>query len=283
MNTYARGELVFDVTDTGPAAGEVVVLLHGFPQNRHSWAALTPHLVKAGYRVLAPDQRGYSPGARPRGRRAYGTGELVEDIVALVDAADTGKVHLVGHDWGAQVAWSFASAHPERLHSLTALSVPHPSAFLAAMPRGQLLKSWYVAAFQLPALPEKLMMSDRGVGLLAGQGLTRAQVRGYLEPLGGDGLTAALNWYRALPVAWAGKEYQHESRVPTLYVWSDGDSFLSRTAAVATEKYVTGPYRFEILEGVSHWIPEQAPDRLAELLLTQFRAYGPNGPSAVDD
>ncbi|MDQ2796989.1 MAG: alpha/beta fold hydrolase [Actinomycetota bacterium] len=275
MNTFTRGELVFDVTDLGPAEGEVVVLLHGFPQNRHSWAGVAPQLAEAGYRVLAPDQRGYSPGARPQGRRAYGTAELVNDVVALVDAGGVDKVHIVGHDWGALVAWAFASAHADRLHSLTAVSVPHPGAFLAAMPRGQLLKSWYMAVFQIPKLAERLIVSDRGVALIGGHGLTPAQVRGYLDPLGSDGLTAALNWYRALPVARGGKEYQRKSRVPTLYVWSDGDAALGRAGAVGTEKYVTGPYRFEIFEGVSHWIPDEVPDRFAELLLTHVRTYRP--------
>ena len=117
-------------------------------------------------RVLAPDQRGYSPGARPRGRRAYAVAELVDDIVALLDTSGLEKVHLVGHDWGALVAWSVASAHPDRLHSVTAVSVPHPGAFFAAMPHGQILKSWYMGVFQIPLLAERLVTSDRGVALL---------------------------------------------------------------------------------------------------------------------
>ena len=163
MDTFTRGDLVFDVTDSGDTDGEVVVLLHGFPQNRHEWDAVTPHLIAGGHRVLAPDQRGYSPGARPAGRRSYVQSELVDDIVALIDASGAEKVHLVGHDWGALVAWAFASRHPERLHTLTAVSVPHPKAFAWAMPRGQILKSWYMAAFQLPALPERFLPSRRGL------------------------------------------------------------------------------------------------------------------------
>ena len=112
MDSYRRGDLTFDVTDSGPADGEVVVLLHGFPQNRHSWRLVTPALVAAGYRVLAPDQRGYSPGARPAGRRAYVTRELVDDVVALIDAAGAERVHLVGHDWGALVAWALGLQAP---------------------------------------------------------------------------------------------------------------------------------------------------------------------------
>jgi pimeloyl-ACP methyl ester carboxylesterase len=271
METYRRGELVFDVTDAGPADGEVVVLLHGFPQNRHSWTAVTPHLTAAGYRVLAPDQRGYSPGARPRGRRAYVAAELVEDVIALIDAAGADKVHLVGHDWGAFVAWALASARPERLHSLTAISVPHPAAMAWAMPRGQALKSWYMAAFQLPVLPEVIVPTDRGLKLMGGAGLPVEQMRRYVAPLGRDGLTAALNWYRAMPFS-RDKRFGHRITVPTLYVWSDGDVALGRAGAEATERYVRGPYRFEVLPGLSHWIPDEAPDRLAELVLEQVRA-----------
>lgn len=271
MDTFTGGDLVFDVTDSGPDDGEVVVLLHGFPQNRHEWDRVTPHLTDAGFRTLAPDQRGYSPGARPAGRRAYTQSQLVADIVALIDQAGSTKVHLVGHDWGALVAWAFASRHPERLHTLTAVSVPHPQAFAWAMPRGQLLKSWYMAVFQLPVLPEVLLPSRRGLALLGGHGLSPAQVQSYLEPLGREGLTAALNWYRALPFSQREKGYGRPSTVPTTYVWSDGDVALGRKGAEATERFVKAPYRFEVLEGVSHWIADEAPDQLAELILERIR------------
>ena len=241
MDTYSRGDLVFDVTDTGPDGADVIVALHGFPQNRHEWDGVVPHLTDAGYRVLAPDQRGYSPGARPPGRKAYVQSELVEDVVALADAAGAEKIHLVGHDWGALVAWAFTSRHPERVRTLTAVSVPHPQAFAWAMPRGQILKSWYMAVFQLPGLPERFVPSPRGLAMLGGDGLTVEQMRAYVEPLGRDGLTGALNWYRALPWSQRQKGYARRSSVPTTYVWSDGDVALGRAGAEATERFGTGP------------------------------------------
>jgi pimeloyl-ACP methyl ester carboxylesterase len=270
MDTYSRQGLVFDVTDSGPETADIVVLLHGFPQNRHEWAGVTPHLVAAGYRVLAPDQRGYSPGARPSGRRAYVQSQLVDDVVALVDAAGAQQVHLVGHDWGALVAWALTSRFPERVRTLTAVSVPHPKAFAWAMPRGQVLKSWYMAAFQLPVLPERLLSTRRGLSFIGGRGLTADQMKGYVEPLGPDGLTAALNWYRALPWSQREKGYARRSTVPTTYVWSDGDTALGRAGAEATGRFVAAPYRFAVLPGLSHWIPDEAPDALAEVILDRI-------------
>jgi pimeloyl-ACP methyl ester carboxylesterase len=272
MDVFARGDLVFDVSDSGPAGAEIVVLLHGFPQNRHVWEQVTPHLTDAGYRTLAPDQRGYSPGARPAGRRAYTQAQLVADVLALIEQSGERQVHLVGHDWGAFVAWAFASRHPERLLTLTAVSVPHPAAFAWAMPRGQLLKSWYMAAFQLPVLPERLLPTRPGVAMLGGHGLSAAQVRSYLDPLGRDGLAAALNWYRALPFSQREKGYGRPAAVPTTYVWSDHDVAVGRRAAEATRRFVTAPYRYEVLTGNSHWIPDEAPDQLAELILDRIRA-----------
>jgi pimeloyl-ACP methyl ester carboxylesterase len=130
MDQYRRGDLVFDVRDAGPQDGPVVVLLHGFPQHNDSWDAVIERLTAQGYRCLAPNQRGYSPGARPRRRRDYVMTELVADVGALIDASGADKVHLVGHDWGAAVAWGAAAEYPERLATVTPVSVPHPGAFL---------------------------------------------------------------------------------------------------------------------------------------------------------
>ena len=135
------------------------------------------------------------------------------------------------------------------------------------MKHGQLLKSWYMGVFQLPALPERLVPSRRGLALMGGRGLTVEQMRAYVAPLGRDGLTGALNWYRALPFSQREKGYAHRITVPTTYVWSDGDTALGRAGAEATERFVTADYRFEVLPGLSHWIPDEAPDRVAELVL----------------
>ena len=180
MERFGNAAFSFEVTDTSSAAGgggQVAVLLHGFPEDRHSWDAVAPALAAAGYRVLAPDQRGYSPGARPAARSAYTLSQLAGDVLALADAAGADRFHLVGHDWGGALAWYVADHYPSRLISLAALSVPHPQAFLRALASSnQAARSWYVAAFQLPALPE-LALSRRG-----GDAMRAALVRTGLDP-----------------------------------------------------------------------------------------------------
>jgi pimeloyl-ACP methyl ester carboxylesterase len=271
MEQFRRGEFVFDVRDAGPADGEVVVLLHGFPQHNDSWDAVIDRLTARGYRCLAPNQRGYSPGARPRRRRDYRMPELVADVLALIDASGAQRVHLVGHDWGAAVAWSVAAEHPDRLASLMAISVPHPAAFLKAIPTSrQGLASWYMYFFQLPWLPEALLLRNGGAtgqSFLRKSGqdgpAARRDVAAMSEP---GALTAGLNWYRALPLSDV-RSTGAKISVPTLYLWSDGDSALLSKAAHDTARYVDGDYRFEVLSGASHWLPDQEPDVVSDLLL----------------
>src|SRR3954463_14957615 len=163
MDSFRRGDLTFDVRDAGPADGTPVVLLHGFPQDSSSFDRLTPALHSAGLRTLAPDQRGYSPGARPSGRAAYRMRELTADVLALLDAAELGSAHVVGHDWGGIVGWALAAWHPERGRTLTAVSVPHPAAMARAfVTSDQALRSWYMGLFQLPVLPEQLLLAGDG-------------------------------------------------------------------------------------------------------------------------
>jgi pimeloyl-ACP methyl ester carboxylesterase len=162
ITSFTRDGLVFTVHDAGPVDGIPVVLLHGFPQDSRSWDAVSTLLHTRGYRTIAPDQRGYSPGARPRPRRAYRPAELTQDIVTLIQAAGQGPVHLVGHDWGAVVAWQVAAVRPDLLRSLTALSVPHPAAFLqAVLTSSQARRSRYMLYFQLPRLPERRLTSGK--------------------------------------------------------------------------------------------------------------------------
>ena len=156
-----------------------MVLLHGWPQDRHAWSQVTPLLAEAGLRVVAFDQRGYSPGALPTGRAAYRMPELVADVLALVDALGETRVHLVGHDWGGSVAWAFAERHPERLLSLTVLSTPHHRAIAWAMRHAdQARRSWYMAAFQLPVFPE-LVLRRRLPAALRRSGLPEQDVQRY--------------------------------------------------------------------------------------------------------
>ncbi|MFV8262141.1 alpha/beta fold hydrolase [Mycolicibacterium peregrinum] len=280
MDQYRRGEFVFDVTDSGPADGPVVVLLHGFPQQNTSWAQIAPLLTARGFRCLAPNQRGYSPGARPTRRSDYRSAELVEDTLALIDASGADRVHLVGHDWGAAVAWGVADGAPERLASLSALSVPHPMAFVRSMLTSrQGLASWYMYVNQLPWVPERLMLGRDG----RGRAIAKSLIRSGLTPQVAErdaramtetgALTAALNWYRAMPLNGSGLRAADKITVPTLYVWSDRDIAITAKPARDTANYVSGPYRFETLHGASHWLPEEKPTEIADMLLQWFATH----------
>ena len=276
MERFTNAAFSFEVSDTGGAGDAgVVILLHGFPQDRRCWDGVTPALVADGYRVLAPDLRGYSPGARPVARSAYRNSQLAADVLALADAAGADRFHLAGHDWGAALAWYVAGRRPGRVTSLAALSVPHPQAFAQAMVTGsQAARSWYMAAWQLPWLPE------RALGSRDGRALRDMLVRSGLDPATADRYAARardpatlrgpLNWYRAMP--FSVREPAGPIRVPTMFAWGNRDRFVSRAAAELCGRYVTGPYRFAELDGASHWLPEQAAGQVAALLAEHFGA-----------
>jgi pimeloyl-ACP methyl ester carboxylesterase len=201
---------------------------------------------------------------------------LVDDALGVIDATGEARVHLVGHDWGGGVAWAVAANHPDRVRSLTVVSTPHPGAMRRSMLGSQLLRSWYMVFFQLPWLPERLLLAGGAAALtrsLERSGLPRAVARRYAARMREPGaLTAALNWYRALPLSSPGYAIGRIT-VPTLFVWSTGDVALGRPAAERTGDWVDAPYRFEVLDGVSHWIPETAPDRLNPLLVEQVTRF----------
>jgi pimeloyl-ACP methyl ester carboxylesterase len=260
--------LTLDAVATGPQDGEVVLLLHGFPQTSWSWRGVWPVLSDAGFRVVAPDQRGYSPDARPVGVGHYRMPSLVADALAVLDAVGAPAAHVVGHDWGAAVAWQVAGRHPERVRTLTAVSVPHPVAFVEALRSDpdQRARSRYMKDWQDPAVEEQLL--DGGLDSVFG--IAGVDAGRYVQTMRQPGaLTAALSWYRAQSLS--DLEGLGPITAPTLHVWSDDDAALGPTAAHATGSHVDGPYRFEVLAGVSHWVPEQAADRLGALLLEHLR------------
>lgn len=267
LTEFHHDGLRFDVSDAGPIDGELIIALHGFPQRASSWSAVIPLLSAAGYRVLAPDQRGYSPGASPSEVEAYRLDRLADDVLALADAAGVDRFNLLGHDWGGGVAWYVAARNPERLLTLSVVSVPHPRAMIESMRGPQVLRSWYMAWFQLPWLPEVMLAAGHGSlarRMLAATRSVRPQdgVRLLSDPATARG---PINWYRALRLPTAvpiGK-----ITVPTLYVWSDQDAALGGKGALLTARWVSGPFRFEILTGVSHWVPEERPADLARLVL----------------
>lgn len=271
------GTMTFSARAAGPADGRLVLFLHGFPQSSYSWRNQLTALADAGYRAVAFDQRGYSPGARPEGTEHYKLPHLVADVVAVADWLGGHRFDLVGHDWGGAVAWQTAGRYPDRLRTLTVASTPHPAAFTSSLRAGggrggggdQAQRSSYMEFFQQPDVPEQTFLDDGATGLrglFQASGLEGEEVEEYVSLLTQPyAMTAALNWYRAASIA----DVEGMGRVttPTLYVWSDNDAALGRDAAEATAAHVQGPYRFEVLEGVSHWIPEQAADRFDALLL----------------
>jgi pimeloyl-ACP methyl ester carboxylesterase len=276
----------------GPVDGDLVVLLHGFPQSRHTWRAQVPALAEAGFRAVAPDQRGYSPGARPdpADPSAYHVDHLVTDVVAVADAAraeavggtagghGTGRFHLVGHDWGGAVAWLTATRHPDRLASLTVLSRPHPRAFgraFRADADGQQHRSRHHRAFLDPGTGPKLLEDDarRLRRTLREAGVLDAHVEEYLSVLADPpALEAALDWYRAASGDLTAMDAPVVT-VPTLYLWGDEDASVGADAARGTGDFVTGPYRFEALAGVGHFATDEQPERVTALLLEHLRAH----------
>jgi pimeloyl-ACP methyl ester carboxylesterase len=274
ITTLHHQGMTFDVLDEGPLDGKPVVLLHGFPERSSTWRRVTPHLHEAGLRTLALDQRGYSPGARPRRRRDYRLFELVDDVVALIDRVGA-PVHLVGHDWGAAVGWAVAIRRPDLLLSWTAVSVPHPAAFVRAMKgKSQRRRSRYMALFNLPLLPELMARKPGGRfdQSMRRSGMTAEEVARFRREIVEYGaLPHALGWYRALPMAKPGST-DFKVTVPTTYVWSDRDIAIGREGADATEAWVDAPYQFLVLEGVSHWIPTQAPDDCAAAIIERVLA-----------
>lgn len=268
ITQFTHAGMTFDVIDSGPLGGTPVVLLHGFPQRATSWEAVSEHLHAEGMRTYALDQRGYSPGARPRSRFAYTVDQLVSDVKALVDAIGT-PVHLVGHDWGSAVAWAVAAAHPASVRSLTAVSVAHPGAFLKSMvSSSQLLKSYYMLLFQLPAVPERILSTPGGFGerMLRAAGMDRGMIETFRREIVADGaLRGGLGYYRSIPRSVG--DFGRTVSVPTTYVWSDGDTALVRRGADLTPQFVTGPYELEVMSGATHWIPDQNPSELAAIVV----------------
>lgn len=270
ITEYTRDGFVFDVLDQGPLDGPIVLLLHGFPERASSWSAVMAILNDAGMRTIAPDQRGYSPRARPKRRRDYRVGALVDDVVALIDLIGT-PVHLVGHDWGANIAWVTAGRHPRLVASLTAFSVPHPGAFMTALLTSKQFRlSWYFAFFQLPILPERWMTrpGQRAEKWYEKSGMSESDLARTVEEVVDYGaMHHAITWYRGLPFSNPGIG-RLRITVPTSMVWSDGDTFIGRSAVEGSQRYVDAHYTFTALPEVSHWIPTQAPDAAAAAILT---------------
>jgi pimeloyl-ACP methyl ester carboxylesterase len=273
MIVSARG-LEFEAFPEGPEDGPAVLLLHGFPQNARQWDRVTPALHEAGLRTVAVNQRGYSPGARPTDIAAYALTECVDDALSIMDGLGVARFHVVGHDWGAAVAWHLTATHPDRVRTLTAISVPHPGATSTALHANgsdQRQRSSYMRLFADLDKAVPLLLEDdaqRLKALFLGSGLGDDEVEKYVGPLRDPAaLRGALSWYAAIfahrpPMAPA-------VTVPTTHLWSNGDYALGRVGAEACHRFVTADYRFIELDGVTHWIPDQAPEATIEAILAR--------------
>ena len=262
------GDFRYVARAAGPTDGELVLLLHGFPETSYEWRAQLDALGGSGYRAVAPDQRGYTPGARPTELEAYDVDRLVDDVFGFADALGAARFHLVGHDWGGFVAWYTAARDDGRLRTLTVVSTPHPVPFRGAVRGGgdQRERSSYMQWFRSPDA-EATWLADDGALLTAAYGDLHADARDEYRRVfmadSGAALTGGLNWYRANTF----HAPEGPITAPTLYVWSTEDPALGREAAEGTAKHVEGPYRFEVLEGVGHWVPEVAAAELNRFLL----------------
>lgn len=275
----AAGEWTFRARAAGPDDGPPVLLLHGFPQTSRAWLPVMQRLADAGRRAVAFDQRGYSPGARPDDPAAYTPELLVADVLAVADALGWQRFDLVGHDFGGSIAWMVAGHHPDRVRTLAVASTPHPAAFRSsyrsASDSDQHERSGYMRTFRESPRGEteaRLLAEDAALLRAAYGAFPDHVVDGYVADLSEPGaLVAAVDWYRSM--SGAASAATPPSSVPTLYVWSDQDPVLGRGAADATSDQVTGPYRFEVLEGVGHWIPELAADAFGRLLVDHLTAH----------
>jgi pimeloyl-ACP methyl ester carboxylesterase len=272
--------LIFDALAAGESGAPLVLLLHGFAESMQCWRAQVEALAAAGYRAIAPSQRGYSPGARPdvRDTANYHIDRLMDDAMAIVAASGYGaqRFHLAGHDWGGSIAWSLADRYPERIASLTVLSRPHPNAFNRAlqMPDGEQAQRSRHHKWFLEADAADVVLADNAKwlrGRLRANGVPADAIERHLAVLGSkEAMEGALAWYRARGAI---RGPLGMIKVPTLYIWGDADDTVGRTAAEGTVDFVEAPYRFEVLSGVGHFAADQAPERVSELMLQHVASY----------
>lgn len=275
-STIETNGIKLHVVEAGPKSGVPVVLLHGFPEFWYGWRHQIPALVAAGCRVIVPDQRGYNLSDKPKGVKSYSVFTLVKDIIGLIDALGYEKVNLVGHDWGAVVAWALAILHPERLHRLSIMNVPHPAVMKRFLQRDleQIRRSWYVFLFQLPWLPEAGMRQDNWRGAqraLRGSGkidtFTTDDVVKYKEAWSRPGaMTAMINWYRAIMRYQPPMPKDLRVKVRTLMMWGMKDFALSHRMARPSMDYVDEGNLIFFPEA-THWVQHDAAEEVNHYLV----------------
>jgi len=275
--TITANGIDLHVVLAGPKDGPPVVLLHGFPEFWRGWLKQIKPLADAGYRVIVPDQRGYNLSDKPKGVRSYHIDMLVADILGLIEALGYQKVNLIGHDWGAAVAWEAAIRHPERLCKVDILNVPHPAVMRSFLRRGdpeQLRRSWYIFAFQIPWLPEYVLQKNswrNAVRVLRGSGkahtFSNEDIDEYKRAWSRPGaMHAMINWYRAAVRYWRKTKGNQIVKVPTLVLWGMKDVALShRMARLSMDYCEDGKLIF--FEDATHWVQHDEAENVSEFLL----------------
>lgn len=258
----------------GPATGDLAVLLHGFPEGAESWSKQVAALAQAGVLAVAPDMRGYGLSDAPAQVDDYRIDRLVEDVAGIIKAFGRDQAHIAGHDWGALVAWFFASIHPETTKTLTVLSVGHPAAVLEARADAEQREaSRYISLFLMEGKAEEVLAEDdfRRLRTMFGDGLPRSAADAFIRSLERPGrLTAGLNYYRAnfsSPADWAARAFQVKVDAPTVLIWGDQDPALRRLQAEKTAEHVQSEYRIQVLEGAGHWLQFERPHEVGRTLV----------------
>ena len=267
--------LRFRTMADGPADGEMVILLHGFPEGAESWSKQVDALAKAGALAVAPDMRGYGLSDAPSRVEDYRIDDLVEDVAGIIKAFGRTSAHVGGHDWGAAVAWYFASVHPEMTKTLTVLSVGHPTALAdaTANDKDQQERSRYVGLFLVEGKAESVLSEDdhKRLRAMLGSSIPAGVVDHFVRSLARPGrLTAGLNYYRAnleRDRAWTDLRRDVTVAAPTVLLWGDQDPALGRLQAEDTARHMTGEYRLEVLEGAGHWLQFERPDEVSRALV----------------
>ncbi|NWG34418.1 MAG: alpha/beta hydrolase [Chloroflexi bacterium] len=268
--------ITLHVMQAGPKSGVPVMLLHGFPEFWYGWKNQIPALVEAGCRVIVPDQRGYNLSDKPKGVKNYRVDELVKDLLGLMDALDYEKVNLVGHDWGAVVAWTLAILHPQRLHRLGIMNVPHPAVMRRFLTHDleQIRRSWHIFFFQLPWLPERFMSANgwRGaVSALRGSSkihtFTNEDIARYKEAWSQPGaMTSMINWYRAVIRHMPKLPKEPRVRVPTLMMWGMKDFALTHRMARPSMDYVEEG-NLILFPEATHWVQHDEAEAVNHYLV----------------
>ncbi|MBI1287863.1 MAG: alpha/beta fold hydrolase [Flavobacteriales bacterium] len=278
VNKEVNG-FTFKCRVAGDTSGEPVILLHGFPETSHMWIPLMERLSENGYYCIAPDQRGYSPQARPTDVKAYEIEELVSDVVGLADAFGFEKFQLIGHDWGSAVGWGVVAYHPDRVKSWTALSVPHLKAFSDAVrfDKKQKKMSQYMGFFQLRGIPEWFMLrKDRKMLKGTWRSSSEEEKLDYLDVIGNKpGLKAALAWYRAnYKVLKKGQKMDNylEVKTPTLLLWGKKDFAIGPVGVEGTAQYMKGEYKRVDLDA-SHWLIQEDFEGCAVPILEHLNSH----------